>query len=314
MNTIKFSITIPAYKSSYLEESIRSCIEQTYTNFELIVVDDCSPENLESIVSKFSDSRIRFFRNSKNCGAIDVVDNWNICLSYCTGDYVLCMGDDDRLLPNCLEKYVSIINRYPNLGVYHTRTELINANGQTIRILGERPEYETALEFLYRRWAIGCRQFIGDFLFDLKMLRDEGGYFKLPLAWASDDITAFRAAIYGGIANVNVPCFQYRENGQSITNSGFGFVKLQDKVKEEEWYRITLDKFNAVSSGEKTILQKIKAQSSCYFFKEREALTQDLLKHSLFNIIELYKKRKKLRLTSKMIFVSFLKGVKYALS
>lgn len=96
---MKFSITIPTYKSRYLKEAIESVVSQTYTDWELIIVDDCSPEDLPSIVQPFlTDSRIRFYRNEKNCGAVNVVDNWNICLGYCTGDYVICMGDDDRLL------------------------------------------------------------------------------------------------------------------------------------------------------------------------------------------------------------------------
>ncbi len=107
---MKFSITIPAYKKRYLAEAIESVIRQSYNDFELIIVDDCSPEDLYSIVQSFSDSRIKYFRNQTNCGAIDVVDNWNICLSYCTGDFVICMGDDDRLLPNCLEEYLELIN------------------------------------------------------------------------------------------------------------------------------------------------------------------------------------------------------------
>ena len=55
---ILFSITIPAYKSKYLKEAIDSCLLQSYTNFELIIVDDASPENLHEIVSQYHDKRI----------------------------------------------------------------------------------------------------------------------------------------------------------------------------------------------------------------------------------------------------------------
>ena len=86
---MKFSITIPAYKQKYLSEAIESCLAQTYQEFEVIIVDDASPEYLKSVVDKFDDTRIRYYRNEKNCGALNVVDNWNICLSYATGDYVI---------------------------------------------------------------------------------------------------------------------------------------------------------------------------------------------------------------------------------
>ena len=124
---MKFSVTIPAYKAQFLNEAIKSVVSQTYAEWDLVIVDDCSPESLQTIVKPYlTDSRIRYYRNEKNCGAINVVDNWNICLSYCTGDYVICMGDDDRLLPTCLADYKTLIERYPNLNVYHTRTEIIN--------------------------------------------------------------------------------------------------------------------------------------------------------------------------------------------
>ena len=107
---MKISVVIPAYKSLFLDKAICSVVYQTYPNWELVIVDDCSPEDIHNIVKPYlSDSRIRYYRNKSNCGAINLVDNWNICLSYCTGDYVICMGDDDILFPYCLEEYTKCI-------------------------------------------------------------------------------------------------------------------------------------------------------------------------------------------------------------
>ena len=63
---MKFSITIPAYKRSYLKEAIDSCLAQTYKDFELIIVNDASPEDLDSIVNSYSDNRIRYYKNETN--------------------------------------------------------------------------------------------------------------------------------------------------------------------------------------------------------------------------------------------------------
>ena len=65
---IKFSVLIPAYKGKFLEHTIHSVLSQNYQEFELIIVDDCSPEDLQAIVNKFSDSRILYYRNEQNCG------------------------------------------------------------------------------------------------------------------------------------------------------------------------------------------------------------------------------------------------------
>ena len=79
--SILFSILIPAYKSRYLNEAMESVLAQTYQDWEMIIVDDHSPEDLVSIVRRYKDNRISYYRNGKNIGAGDVIKNWNKCLS-----------------------------------------------------------------------------------------------------------------------------------------------------------------------------------------------------------------------------------------
>ena len=232
-----FSITIPAYKARFLDEAIKSVIAQTYQDWQLVIVDDCSPEDLKGIVEPYlADSRVEYYRNEKNCGAVDVVDNWNICLSHCTGDYVICMGDDDRLLPCCLEELSKTIDKYPELNVYHLQTEIIDESGKIIETLEERPEQEDVLSLMTKRWE-GRKQYIGDFCYSRKHLNAFGGYYPLPYAWGSDDITLFRAALPSGIANVSRTGFQYRENQYSISLSHNDAEKVATVLLQREWYQ-----------------------------------------------------------------------------
>ena len=237
-----FSITIPAYKARFLDEAIKSVIAQTYQDWQLVIVDDCSPEDLKGIVEPYlADSRVEYYRNEKNCGAVDVVDmdvvdNWNICLSHCTGDYVICMGDDDRLLPCCLAELSKTIDMYPELNVYHLQTEIIDESGKVIETLEERPEQEDVLSLMTKRWE-GRKQYIGDFCYSRKHLNAFGGYFPLPYAWGSDDITLFRAALPSGIANVSRTGFQYRENQYSISLSHNDAEKVATVLLQREWYQ-----------------------------------------------------------------------------
>ena len=60
------SFIMPAWKRSYLHQAIKSILSQEYTDFELVVVDDASPENLEEVVREFYDSRIIYKRNKKS--------------------------------------------------------------------------------------------------------------------------------------------------------------------------------------------------------------------------------------------------------
>lgn len=217
---MKFSITIPAYKQKYLYEAIESCLAQTYKDFELIIVDDASPEDLKSVVDRFQDSRIRYYRNEKNCGALNVVDNWNICLSYAHGDYVICMGDDDRLLPNCLDEYSELIEKYPDLDIYHGMTEIIDENSKVTNIQEARPEREGMYSMISGRLRNSRLQYIGDWLFMRTSLEKINGYVNMPMAWGSDDLTAYTMAKNKGVANTQIPVFQYRISSLTISNSG----------------------------------------------------------------------------------------------
>lgn len=267
---MKFSITIPAYKHQYLKECIDSCLAQTYDDFELVIVNDHSPEDLDTIVKKYDDPRIHYYVNEQNCGAVNVVDNWNKCLEYAKGDYIICMGDDDKLLPCCLDEYNRLIGKYPGLSVYHAWTEIISENSNVFMYQEQRPEYEGAYSFLYHRWNFRFWQFIGDFCFKTDRLREQGGFYKLPLAWTSDDITVFRAALDGGIANTQVPCFQYRNNGQTISSTGSCEKKMEAARLAKEYYvrelsEFKLQKSSCVYNTEKIFYELVKRKVKSHF-------------------------------------------------
>ena len=64
------SVIMPSYNTAdYIADSIKSVISQTYQTWELIIVDDCSTDNTDDIVSYFSDNRIKYMKNKKNMGA-----------------------------------------------------------------------------------------------------------------------------------------------------------------------------------------------------------------------------------------------------
>jgi len=221
---IKFSVTIPAYKDRYLKETIDSVLAQTYTNFEVVIVNDASPYDLDSIVSQYNDPRIRYFKNEKNCGAKDVVDNWNICLSHATGDYLICMGDDDKLTPRCLQDFADLIEKYPDLDLFHARSEIIDDDSNYVTTLELRPEWESVYSLIYNP----RNSHLGDYLFKTETLRKNGGFYKLPYGWQSDDISAFMAAASHGVANTEEPGFQYRGNGLSISHD---LTCIEDKIE-----------------------------------------------------------------------------------
>lgn len=232
---MKFSIGIPAFKSSFLKECIESVLLQTYNDFELVIVNDCSPEPVKEIVESFNDNRIRYFENIKNIGAENVVDNWNKCLDYSSGEYFILLGDDDKLLPNFLYEFNLLIDKFPDLNVYHCRSKVINENGKTVKYTNSWPERESVYENIWHRIMELRVQYVSDFLYKTSYLKSVGGYFKLPLAWASDDITSYKAMIEGGVAHTNIPLFCYRESSQTISSTGNRDIKMKAILSEEQW-------------------------------------------------------------------------------
>lgn len=306
-----FSILIPAYKTRFLNKAIESVLAQTYSNFELIIVDDCSPENIPGVIANYHDSRIRFHRNIKNCGAINVVDNWNICLDYATGDYVICMGDDDMLLPNCLLNYCSLIGKYPNLSIYHAWTQIIDEEDNIVTFQEQRPEIESAISFLWHRWNRRNEQYIGDFLFRRADLIVSGGFYKLPMAWASDDISAFRAALTGGyVANTQDISFSYRVNSQTISSSGSQKVKVEATLLEKEWYSQVLSMIKPASYSDTVMFNDLTERMNVHFKERIYHLLQRDISASITNYFYWVSNRNRLGLSllqiTKQVVLNFV--------
>lgn len=237
-NSIFFSILIPAYKAKFLRHAIDSILAQTYREFELIIVDDNSPEDLNSIVGTFDDSRIHYYRNDVGFGAVNVVGNWNKCFEYSSGDYVICMGDDDELSERCLEEYVMLIKKYPEFDCYHTRLAYIDDYSSIIDLQIDRAATDTVYSAIWHSWK-GRGHVIGDWLFSSSFLKRNKGFVYFPCAWSSDSITAFVAATSHGIANTSYVGFRYRVSQCTISSNykDYIYYKLQSWLDVEKWYK-----------------------------------------------------------------------------
>lgn len=309
---IKFSVTVPAYKSKFLSNCIDSILAQTYKNFELIIVNDASPQDLDNIVNSYHDPRIRYYKNKVGFGAEHVVGNWNKCLEYAIGDYVICMGDDDRLLPNCLEEYIKLIKKHPGLGLYHARLMDIDENNNIIDVSLPLPEYEDVFSLIYARL---CRreQYIGDFLFETKSLKEHGGFYDLPYGCCSDDISSFIAAKYKGVAHTRIPVFQYRVSSQTISSSSHNREKMKAINKAFSWIKNFLEK-NTTNDYTSTLIRKVCIQSVSkhYLRFVRDVMLADMLSDGLLSGLLYWRRHKKeYHITNNIICEAALKFLVY---
>lgn len=122
-----FSIIIPLYnKENHIENTIKSVLNQTYTNYEIIIINDGSNDGSESKVLEFKDSRIQLY-NQKNQSAAMAR---NLGIEKAKHDYIAFLDADDLWMENHLETLSNLINDFPNAGIYASRYQLIFKEGK----------------------------------------------------------------------------------------------------------------------------------------------------------------------------------------
>jgi glycosyltransferase involved in cell wall biosynthesis len=111
----KVSFIVPCYNlAEFLSDCISSILAQTYEDFEILIMDDCSPDHTPQVAKSFRDPRVRYVRNETNLGNIG---NYNKAICLARGKYVWLISADDRLRrPYVLEKYVVVMDDHPEVG------------------------------------------------------------------------------------------------------------------------------------------------------------------------------------------------------
>ena len=118
------SICIPVYNGAKtIKMTIDSVLEQSYSDFELIIVDNCSTDETVDIVKSYTDERIKLFCNDSNLG---MAGNWNKCLEYVQGEYLQYLCADDTIFSECIKEKVSMMNREEDIILVTSASYLIN--------------------------------------------------------------------------------------------------------------------------------------------------------------------------------------------
>lgn len=126
------SVVIPLYnKEKSILETIKSVLNQTYQDFELIVVDDGSTDKSRELVSTVKDGRLKFY--SKSNGGVSSARNYGV--EKCSGDFVAFLDGDDIWKENFLERINYMIDKYPGCSMYATGYIKVNANNPSDLII-----------------------------------------------------------------------------------------------------------------------------------------------------------------------------------
>ena len=134
MNSPLVSVCIPVHNvTRFLDEAIVSVLTQTYANFELVIANGASqPEPrrlIDEIVSRNSDPRVQLILNPAN---YSMVENWNSAIMKARGIYLKLLCADDVLMPDCLQRQVQALQKYPNVVLAAGSRVIINQKGNRL--------------------------------------------------------------------------------------------------------------------------------------------------------------------------------------
>ena len=234
----KVSVIMPCYNvEKYVGEAIESILNQTFTDFEFIIINDGSTDDTSKIVRQYAkqDNRIKFIDNKKNRGFIATS---NQCLDVATGEYVAKMDSDDISLPERLAKQVDFLDSHPEYGMVGCMYKKFGMSND-IRHL---PEKCLLLDFLY-----GCQTTIVMFrrsIVEQHNLRYDSDYF------ACEDYDFYsRFVRYAPIANLQQVLYMYRWHGDNVSI-------LRKQIQQKNTERVRQNILKGVFANEE-LRQKI---------------------------------------------------------
>ena len=209
------SVVMPVYNTEkYLAEAIESILTQTFTNFELIIVDDGSTDGSAEIIRAYErrDERIRFVQLGENMGDAGAR---NAGIALASGMYIAFMDGDDISLPVRLQKQVNVLESHPEIGGVGTHAKVVYEDLQ-YKFARKPPEYHALI--LLEQLLLGDPFVHASVMLRRNILLDVGGYDQ-SMRYSSD--TEFMTRVMGQthFANISECLYLYRRHeGQNTSH------------------------------------------------------------------------------------------------
>lgn len=270
---ILVSVCIPAYNSgAYIEKTMKSVLNQTHKNLELVVVDDHSTDDTVKLVERMAakDSRVRLEINPKNLG---LSGNWNACIRQARGAYVKLLCADDILYPDSIEKELAPFLAYPDVHLVMSDTRLINVEGGNAGAFYRWPKKGLMEGRRLARYSLLFNNFFGapcNNLFPRASAVKVGG-FDRRFSYIPDFDFWVRMACLGQVYIIHECLNAFRIRRDSNTGEVMGEGdRGQDYVKEHAWL--------VKKHGRKLGLSKAACAFSVWWRKSRSRLIHVYLK------------------------------------
>jgi glycosyltransferase involved in cell wall biosynthesis len=251
------SILMPYYRlGQFLVEAVESVKRQTYQNWELLVVDDCSPEmSATSVLAQQTDPRIRLLRHDSNLG---VSAARNTAASNSKGEYLLPLDSDDLLEPTYIEKMLRALGETGSSAAY------------------SQVKYFGKFDFIYTPSTRLCDIFSGHYPCNTLLMKREvydsvGGY--KPIA-AIEDTEFWISAIESGVkfAFVEEPLYLYRTHED-------GLMRMRGSAVAKDFLEVLLSHHHSLSQHLEVVLEKWIEQKAAYYAAQSTSQIDSEISH-----------------------------------
>lgn len=217
---VKVSVVMPAYNAEkYIDESIKSILNQSYNNFEFIIINDGSTDRTKDIILSYSDKRIVYLENEKNSG---IVITLNRGLEKANGKYIARMDADDIAAKTRLAKQVAYMEKNEDVGVLGTGVRLFGENIQEEGRVFTRNSEQLKAELIFNSCVAHPTVMIRS-----SVLKDNQLKYNSEYAGAEDYLLWWEIAKVSKIATLSDALVKYRIHSTQVT-----------KTKDERYYKM----------------------------------------------------------------------------
>jgi len=234
----KISVCIPAYNAAeFISRAITSVLTQTFSEFELIIIDDKSFDDTGKIVSSFNDERIRYILNEKTVGP---AANFNKCIASAQTDYIYLFHADDIMLPENLAIKFRTLEKYIHVGMIYSNAYIIDENDKVLKKYTEKQYRDISIKpglAYVRRLLAGLNTICAPSVMVRKKYYSLVGGYDERLTHMCDWEMWARISAYCRVAYVPIPLIMYRKHTGAHSNDFAGGLKqLEEYFNAQIFY------------------------------------------------------------------------------
>jgi len=217
MKEPKVSVVIGSYNcEKFIRETVQSVIGQTFKDWELIIVDDCSTDSTCRVINGIEDSRIKLIRLSSN-SRLPAVPR-NVGIREARGDYIAFLDHDDLWLPGKLEKQVNFLENNKDVFLVYAKC-IVQKDGRQLRINPQKPRSGRIFRDLFLRFNfIGCPTVM------MRNRKEKHNYFfdeDKSLAAIEDYVLWLSVALKENVSFIDEPLAIYRVHSAGLSGGAF---------------------------------------------------------------------------------------------